>query len=75
MFVYLLFLKEFGVFLRENGPFDYVIDAANVAYQNQNFNEGRFNYEQVRILSTALLRLSSSSLCAPLIEYRYNHTI
>ena len=44
------------MFLRENGPFDYVIDAANVAYQNQNFNEGRFNYEQVRLVAIVSLR-------------------
>jgi len=37
------------VFLRENDPFDYVIDAANVAYQKQNYYEGRFKYEQVRV--------------------------
>lgn len=50
----MLLQQEFGVFLRQNEPFDYIIDAANVAYQNQNYHDGRFKYEQVIFFNACL---------------------
>eukprot|EP00644_Phytophthora_capsici_P013367 jgi/Phyca11/548492/estExt2_Genewise1Plus.C_PHYCAscaffold_290083 len=40
----------FKKWLEEFGPFDVVIDAANVGYCNQNFEGGGFNYEQIDLM-------------------------
>lgn len=37
----------FDKWLRDQDDFDFVIDAANVAYYNQNFKKGKFSYQQV----------------------------
>ena len=37
----------FDKWLAEQEDFDFVIDAANVAYYNQNFRKGKFSYQQV----------------------------
>ncbi|ETP37112.1 hypothetical protein F442_15053 [Phytophthora nicotianae P10297] len=41
---------EFKQWLEEFGPFDVVIDAANVGYCNQNFDGGGFNYAQIELM-------------------------
>ncbi|POM65966.1 Hypothetical protein PHPALM_18243 [Phytophthora palmivora] len=41
---------EFKQWLEEFGPFDVVIDAANVGYCNQNFEGGGFNYGQIELM-------------------------
>ncbi|KAE8900140.1 hypothetical protein PF005_g24307 [Phytophthora fragariae] len=41
---------EFKQWLEEFGPFDVVIDAANVGYCNQNFEGGGFNYKQIELM-------------------------
>jgi hypothetical protein len=33
--------------LDQHGPFDAIVDAANVALHNQNFGDGGFNFYQV----------------------------
>ncbi|KAF1328878.1 hypothetical protein FI667_g6318, partial [Globisporangium splendens] len=43
---------EFKTWLDEHGPFDVVIDAANVGYFNQNYEGGGFNYKQIETLLT-----------------------
>ncbi|CAH0487404.1 unnamed protein product [Peronospora farinosa] len=39
---------EFKQWLEKYGPFDVIIDAANVGYCNQNFDGGGFNYGQIK---------------------------
>ncbi|KAG6591020.1 putative membrane protein, predicted efflux pump [Phytophthora cinnamomi] len=41
---------EFKQWLEQHGPFDVVIDAANVGYCNQNFEGGGFNYRQIELM-------------------------
>ncbi|KAF4136595.1 Protein-only RNase P domain-containing protein [Phytophthora infestans] len=41
---------EFKQWLEEFGPYDVVIDAANVGYCNQNFEGGGFNYAQIELM-------------------------
>lgn len=48
-------LQEFGGFLRQKEQYDYIIDAANVAYQNQNYKDGKFKYEQVSFLACLVI--------------------
>ncbi|KAH7488826.1 hypothetical protein KRP22_008536 [Phytophthora ramorum] len=40
----------FKQWLGEFGPFDVIIDAANVGYCNQNFDGGGFNYAQIELM-------------------------
>jgi hypothetical protein len=47
------FLK-FETWIRENGPFKYIVDGANVAYFNQNINDGVFSYAQIDSLVATL---------------------
>ncbi|KAF4316928.1 hypothetical protein BBO99_00008311 [Phytophthora kernoviae] len=42
--------NEFKQWLEEFGPFDVIIDAANVGYFNQNFDGGGFSYEQIALM-------------------------
>lgn len=53
--------QEFGQWLAAQEDFDFVIDAANVAYFNQNFKDGKFSYQQVRFV-TAVVRSAVSSM-------------
>ncbi|CAH0519946.1 unnamed protein product [Peronospora belbahrii] len=41
---------EFKQWLGKFGPFDVIIDAANVGYCNQNFHGGGFNYGQIKLM-------------------------
>jgi len=38
---------DFVAWLKEHGPFGVIIDAANVAFYNQNFESGGFNFSQI----------------------------
>ena len=49
-------LEEFDEWLQNREEYDFIVDAANVAYFNQNFESGRFNYQQVEALVTDLER-------------------
>lgn len=39
--------QSFLQWLQEHGPFDIVVDAANVAFYGQNFESGGFNFSQI----------------------------
>ncbi|ETV85190.1 hypothetical protein H257_03015 [Aphanomyces astaci] len=43
----------FKTWLDEHGPFDVIIDAANVGYFNQNFEGGGFSYPQIQTVLKA----------------------
>lgn len=47
---------------REGEPFTAVVDAANVAYYLQNFEEGRFSFHQIQFVVDALERLGERPL-------------
>ena len=42
-------LQVFGTWLQDRPEFKYVVDGANVAYNRQNYGQGRFSYRQVGI--------------------------
>ena len=48
-------LQGFARWLDERPPFDYVLDAANIGYDRQNFEGGAFSYAQIAAVA-ALLR-------------------
>jgi hypothetical protein len=39
--------QDFGRWLRTHDEFDYIVDGANVAYNAQNYDDGRFTFKQV----------------------------
>jgi Zc3h12a-like Ribonuclease NYN domain len=47
---------------REGEPFTVVVDAANVAYYLQNFDEGRFSFHQIQFVVDALEKLGERPL-------------
>jgi hypothetical protein len=57
-------LQRFFLWLdtRNGNPFTVVVDAANVAYYLQNFDQGRFSFHQVRFVVDALESLGEHPL-------------
>jgi hypothetical protein len=47
MLITFLSFKAFDTWLRFQEEFTYIVDAANIAYYKQNYNEGRFSFSQV----------------------------
>jgi len=48
------YFRNFIVWLEKRLPYDYIIDAANVAYASQNVEGGYFNHYQVNLVVKAL---------------------
>lgn len=46
---------EFKEFLQKNGPYDILLDGANIAHYKQNFEGGSFDYNQIDMLATYLI--------------------
>lgn len=55
-------LKDFETFLSEQNEFEYIVDGANVAYNNQNYEMGRFSYGQIRLVVEELERIGKRVL-------------
>lgn len=47
-------LQAFGDWLKERPEFKYIVDGANVAYTRQNYDAGKFCYEQIDLIVKAL---------------------
>jgi len=56
------YLENFGSWLRARPRYEYIVDAANVAYFNQNFKTGKFSYKQIELVVDKLLERSSRVL-------------
>ncbi|OQR90317.1 hypothetical protein THRCLA_09375 [Thraustotheca clavata] len=48
--------NEFKSWIDENGPYDVLLDAANIGYFNQNYEGGGFNYKQIQRVLQAYQR-------------------
>ncbi|KAL3685698.1 hypothetical protein R1sor_003720 [Riccia sorocarpa] len=46
--------KRFQEWLDRHGPFDAIVDGANIGLYNQNFAQGGFNFHQLNAVATAL---------------------
>jgi hypothetical protein len=57
---------------REGRPFTILIDGANVGYYHQNFEDGRFSYQQVLFMVDFLERLGENPLVVLPNKYSYN---
>jgi len=62
-------LIEFEDWLKDRQEYEYVVDAANVAYHNQNFNSGKFSYQQIELVVEKLKQRSKNILV--IIPYAY----
>jgi proteinaceous RNase P len=49
-------LRRFAKWLKDQPPFDYVVDGPNVGYAKQNFETGRFEFGQIAALVRLLQR-------------------
>lgn len=47
--------QRFSNWLQSEPEFDYVVDAANIAYTRQNHEKGKFSFRQVRGLCSIVL--------------------
>lgn len=50
-------MQAFASWLEDKEEFTYVVDGANVAYNRQNFGDGKFSFRQVRRHSSADIAL------------------
>mmetsp|Transcript_17996 Transcript_17996/g.27510 ORF Transcript_17996/g.27510 Transcript_17996/m.27510 type:complete len:876 (+) Transcript_17996:496-3123(+) len=65
-------LRNFAEMLdkREGEPFTAIVDGANVAYHMQNFEQGMFNFHQIKFMVDALERMNENPLV--IIPYKYS---
>lgn len=66
-------LQAFESFLQSQKEFEYIIDGANVAYDNQNFEGGRFSYGQIRLVLEELERIGKRVLVILPAQYGPKH--
>jgi len=64
-------LEHFCKWLRERPPFDYVLDGPNIAYNNQNFADGRFAYRQVQDIIDCILQREPNARVLILMPEKY----
>lgn len=73
-------LLEYVEWLRVRPPFDYVLDGPNIAYFNQNFEEGSFRFAQIQAVVDVLREASPEARILLLLPAKYlkaeipNHT-
>lgn len=68
-------LREFEEWLQQRPPgehYDYILDGANIAYQNQNHQFGRFSYGQIKLVVDELKALGKRVLVILPACYRQN---
>ena len=58
--------QHFSEWLRSCEPFDYVLDGPNIAYYNQNFEQGQFSFRQIEAIMEASRALPSPAVAAAL---------
>jgi hypothetical protein len=56
---------------REGPPFTAIIDGANVAYYMQNFDQGKFNFHQIKFMVDTLEKMHE----IPLVILPYKYTL
>jgi len=67
-------LRKFGEWLqnRSGKPFTAIIDGPNIAYYMQNFQQGTFNYHQIKFVVDALEDMGENVLVVLPKKYTYN---
>lgn len=64
-------LNDFGTWLKDRSgkPFTAIIDGPNIAYYMQNFEQGTFNYHQIKFVKDALEDMGENVLV--ILPYKY----
>jgi len=67
-------LRKFGEWLqsRKGKPFTAIIDGPNIAYYMQNFEQGTFNYHQIKFVVDALENMGENVLVVLPKKYTYD---
>lgn len=73
-------LREYVEWLRVRPPFDYVLDGPNIAYFNQNWEQGAFSFRQIQDVIDAIKETNPMARVLLLLPTKYlqpeipNHT-
>lgn len=70
----IIYLQAFGDWLKTQTEFKYIIDGANVAYNHQNFENGKFSYRQVELVVNKMLARQDGKVLV-LLPYSYAQKI
>lgn len=70
----IIYFKAFGDWLKTQTEFKYIIDGANVAYNHQNFENGKFSYRQVELVVNKMLARQDGKVLV-LLPYSYAQKI
>ncbi|CAM6027545.1 unnamed protein product [Sphagnum balticum] len=65
--------RKFQAWLDQHGPFDAIVDAANVALHNQNFGDGGFNFYQLNAVVNGIQKKIGSKR-EPLVLLHHQRT-
>ncbi|CAK9270840.1 unnamed protein product [Sphagnum jensenii] len=65
--------RKFQAWLDQHGPFDAIVDAANVALHNQNFGDGGFNFYQLNAVVNGIQKKIGSNR-EPLVLLHHQRT-
>eukprot|EP01041_Mallomonas_annulata_P002215 gene2215-4303_t len=68
-------LQTFSDWIDKQEEIDYIIDGANVAYNRQNFAEGKFSYKQIEMIVKKLLEERKSGKILVLLPYAYTQNV
>jgi Zc3h12a-like Ribonuclease NYN domain len=69
-----LLVQAYGEWLKLQHEFKYIIDGANVAYNHQNFEEGKFSYRQIELVVDRVLARGDGKVLV-LLPYSYAQKI
>jgi len=64
-------LQSFSDWLDSREEYVYIVDAANVAYTRQNFENGRFSFRQVELVVKELQRMYPEERVLVVLPYPY----
>ena len=67
-------VQAYGEWLKLQHEFKYIIDGANVAYNHQNFEEGKFSYRQIELVVDKVLARGDGKVLV-LLPYSYAQKI
>jgi Zc3h12a-like Ribonuclease NYN domain len=73
-FICFLLVQAYGEWLKLQHEFKYIIDGANVAYNHQNFEEGKFSYRQIELVVDRVLARGDGKVLV-LLPYSYAQKI
>ena len=68
-------LQAFSDWLQEQEEFVYIVDGANVAYNKQNFDNGKFSYRQIELVVNQLEKECPGERILVVIPYPYAQKI